>query len=112
MADEKKYFVKGSWIFNLEAMHDKLWCLIYDAREGKLQFPVVIADRKCNSEDDIYDVLDEASRLECAAKSGRVTGKQYGRIKAIVEWRVGVRYTTCMAAGMSEREAGMCFADM
>lgn len=112
MADEKKYFVKGSWIFNLEAMHDKLWCLIYDAEEGKVDFPIVIAGRKAYNEADIADIMDEASRLEWAAKSGRVTDKQYGRIKAMVEWRVMARYTTCMAAGMDERRAGVCFADM
>ena len=30
MAEVRKYFVKGSWIFNLESMDDKLYCIKYD----------------------------------------------------------------------------------
>ena len=110
--DDRKYWVKESWIFNLESMHDKLWCIVYDIRDNKIKLPITVADKVIKSEDDIWELLNEAEDLEWKAKSGTVTGKQYGRIKAIVEWRVGVRYTTCLEAGMSEAKAGRCFEDM
>ena len=112
MTDEKKYFVKGPWVFNLEAMHDKLWCLIFDADDGKVDFPLEIAGRKVHDVYDIKDIIEEASMLESAAKSGRVTGRQYGCIKEMAEWRIQSRYNTCMANGMNEKDAGLCFEDM
>lgn len=112
MAEVRKYRIKMSWIFNLEAMHDKLWCIIYDAQDGKVQFPVYIAGTKCEDEDDIMAVMQEASELEWIAKSRKVTGREYGRIKEIAEWRINQRYMACMANGMSERDAGRCFEDM
>ncbi len=108
----RKYFVKGAWIFNLEAMHDKLYCILYDIQDRKISFPITIAGTKCRDEDDIERLIEEASKLEWIAKSRKVTPKEYGRIKAMVEWRVNIRYNTCMAAGMSEQEAGRCFEDM
>ena len=109
---ERKYFVKSGWIFNLESMDDRLMCLIYDAEEGNLTFPVEIAGTVCRDEDDIYALKEECNRLEWTAKSGKVTGKEYGRIKEIVTWRVSARYARCLASGMSERDAGLCFEDM
>lgn len=109
---EEKYIVKGDWIFNLEAMHDKCWCLIYDIQEGKIQCPFEVAGKVINDEDDLQDLIDEASNLEWIAKSRKVTSKEYGRIKKMVEWRVNQRYMACMVAGMSEREAGQCFTDL
>ena len=112
MAEVRKYYVKGSWIFNLESMHDKLWCIIYDIREGEIQLPIEIAGTVCNDEDDIHRLLDECADLEWTAKRGKVTGKEYGRIKELAEWRILVRYATCINAGMSESKAGICFEDM
>ena len=110
---EKKYFVKESWIFNLESMHDKVWCLIIDMRDGKISAPFDVAGITVKSENDLFELLDEASYLEGKAKSNRgVTGKEYGRIKDMVAWRVNARYATCMANGMSEADAGKCFEDM
>ena len=108
---EKRYPVKESYLFNLESMHDKVWCMIYDVREGKIQTPFTVAKTTINSEDDLFTLLDEAETLRCKA-SRPVTGKDYGRIKDIVEWRVEERYVRCMASGMSEAEAGKCFEDM
>ena len=50
--------------------------------------------------------------MEYIAKSRKVTSREYDRIRSIVAWRVETRYAVCMAAGMSESEAGKCFADM
>lgn len=108
---EKKYMVKESWIFNLESMHDKAFCLIYDLQEGKITAPFTVAGKTINSEDDLYALIDEADTLRWKASRG-VNGKDYGRIKEIVEWRVGARYARCLASGMSEAEAGRCFEDM
>lgn len=112
MAEVRKYFVKGSWIFNLEAMHDRLWCIIYDIRDGEIKLPIDIAGKTINDEDDVHEILEEAEDLEWKAKGGKVTGKEYGRIKEIVNWRVMQRYARCMASGMNETEAGRCFEDM
>ena len=112
MSEERKYRVKMDWIFNLESMQDRLWCIIYDMEEGKAQYPIEIAGTVCEDEDDIHSLMEECSDLEWTAKSGKVTGKEYGRIKQIVEWRVMARYLTCLANGMSEKDAGACFEDM
>ncbi len=110
--NERKYHVKESWIFNLESMHDKLWCISYDIRDGKVELPMTIAGTTINNEDDLWSLKDELYWLEDIAKSRKVTGKEYGRIKQIVEWRVQVRYNVCMASGMSERDAGRCMEDL
>lgn len=109
---EKKYFVKEGWIFNLESMHDKVWCLLIDVQEGTLHFPLEVAGKSIKDESDLYALLDEASELESAAKSGKVTGYQYSRIKEIVHWRVEQRYAACLASGMDESDAAGCFEDL
>lgn len=111
MAEERKYFVKESMIFNLESMHDKLFVIEMDLDEKKLSFPLEIAGKTINDYDDLYTLKEEADKLQWIAKSRKVTGKEYGRIKAISDWRNMARYTTCLANGMSEKDAGYCFAD-
>ena len=110
-AKEKRYPVKESWLFNLESMHDKIFCLSYDMREGKLTTPFVVANTTINDEDDLFTLLDEADNLRYKA-SRPVSGKDYGRIKELVTWRVEQRYARCMASGMSESDAGKCFEDI
>lgn len=110
---EKRYPVKESYIFNLESMHDKIFCLSYDIEEGKISLPIKVAGKTINDISDLFDLLDEADTLRSKAWSSRgVTGKDYGRIKEIVAWRVEQRYTRCLASGMDEAEAGKCFEDM
>ena len=111
-SDEKKYFIKESWIFNLEAMHDKLWCVIYDIRDYGLKNPIEICGTKIESEEDVHALLEEAENLEWIAKSRKVTSKEYGRIKQLVNWRVEQRYAACLASRMEERQAGQCFEDL
>ena len=82
-SEERKYWVKGSWKFNLEAMHDKLYCIIIDSREGEVQYPITIAGTVCKDECDVYDLIEEASNLEWISKSRKVTSREYGRIKQI-----------------------------
>ena len=111
-AEVRKYFVKQGWIFNLESIHDRAWCMIYDIRDGELTCPFEVAGKTIEDESDLFDLIEEAENLEWTAKRGKVTSKEYGRIKALVEWRVMQRYAACMASGMNERDAGLCFADM
>ena len=111
-SDERKYMVKENWIFNLESMHDKLWVIENDLQEGRLQFPFEVAGKQIKNYDDLEDLRQESYKLEWVAKSRKVTGKEYGRIRAIVCWRVVARYNACMAAGMSESEAGKCFEEI
>ena len=107
----KHYPVKESWIFNLESMHDKIWCLVYDIRENKIVLPFEVAGKTINSEDDLFELQDEAANL-CSKAWRGVTGKEYGRIREIVTWRVNARYARCVASGMNEADAGLCFEDM
>ena len=109
--NERKYYVKESWRFNLESMNDKIWCLIYDADDHKIDFPIEGAGKKIADVCGLYDLLNEVQELTGAANY-RVDGKTYGRIREVVGWRINARYAACMAAGMDERDAGMCFEDM
>lgn len=37
MKEERKYFIKGGWIFNLEAMHDKpYFCIFFSVKKAHL----------------------------------------------------------------------------
>ena len=112
MKEERKYFIKQSWIFNLESMHDFIWCIIYDVEEHKLDFPMVVTGKTIKDISQLYDLMDECSNLEWIAKSRKVTSKEYGRIKQIVEFRVNQRYLRCISNGMSDYEAGICFHDI
>lgn len=111
-SEVRKYFVKGSWIFNLESMNDHLWCIIDAMRDGEIELPVYIAGREYRDEDEVEALKEECHNLEWIAKSRKVTGREYGRIKEIVEYRVGARYMKCLASGMSEYKAGACFQDL
>ena len=112
MSEVRKYFVKGSWIFNLESMDDKLHVIKYSLEDGEISFPLIIAGTDILDFDDLDNLIEECETLQMIAKSRKVTGKEYGRIKEIVSWRVDQRYLCCMASGMSERDAGMCYADL
>jgi len=111
MSEVRKYRIKQDWIFNLESMSDKLACIGYDIEEGKLNFPLEITGKTIKDWDDLDALKEECADLEYKAWH-KVTGKEFGRIKEIVEWRVNVRYNVCIASGMSEREAGRCFEDL
>ena len=110
--DIRKYRIKESWRFNLESMNDKLWCLEYDYQDGLLQLPIEVAGTVIKDEDDFQAMREECRELLDAACFRKVTGKEFGRIKQIVEWRVMIRYNRCIESGMSERDAGFCFGDI
>ena len=112
MAEIRKYFIKEGWVFNLEAMHDKLYCIGIDIDEGKIQTPLDILGYKIEDSADLQPLIEECSDLEWTAKSRKVTSKEFGRIKDIVTWRVEQRYFTCLANGMEEKKAAGAFEDM
>ena len=110
--EERKYFVKENWIFNLESCDDRIWCIEYDIQEKKISFPFVIANKTINGYEDLESLRNECYELKNKAMNGRVTASEYGRIKEIVSWRVEQRYLRCLSSGMDEREAGICFQDL
>ena len=110
MADERKYFVKMNYRFNLDSMMTHIWCLIYDMQDGVIKGKVNLLGKDYD-EDGLYELIDEIGELLSAAMCGKVTGKQYGRIKAISDERNLIRYATCLAKGMSEDKAAYAFFD-
>jgi Tfp pilus assembly protein PilP len=101
--------VKESMRFNLDSMYTKVQNLRYDFEAGNLE-PVEICGILVD-EDNVYDLLDELYDLSMKAQFGKVTGTEYGRIKAISDERQAMRYATCLAAGMSEERAAFAFTD-
>lgn len=107
---EKKYRIKEDWIFNLEAMNDKLFLIAEETPEDA--YPIEIANYICRNADDVWNIRDWADELHYRAWGNKVTGKEYGEIKKIVYWRVMERYVTCINNGMDEDRAGACFNDL
>ena len=112
MSEKRKYLVKESWVFNLESMYDKLYCIKYDLEDGKKNFPLTIAGTEITDDNDLYRLIEECETIELAAKSRKVTASEYERIKEVVNWRVTQRYLRCLANGMTEKDAGECFHDL
>lgn len=112
MAEVQKYRVKESWIFNLESMHDKLYCIKYDLDDGKRNFPLTIAGTEITDDNGLYRLIEECETLEWIAKARKVTASEYERIKEVVNWRVTQRYLRCLGNGMAEKDAGECFFDL
>lgn len=108
MKDERKYFVKMNYRFNLDSMHDHVWCAIYDIEDGVCDKVLLMGEEM--DLDKLYAFKDEIEDLMGKA-FGKVTGKEYGRIKAISDERNLLRYSRCIASGMSESEAGYAFFD-
>lgn len=108
---ERKYYLKESWVFNLEAMNDKLYLIASDAKDE--EYPMTIGGYVCRNAEDVWNVREWACILHEYGFGRPVTGKEYGVIRRIVEWRVEQRYFTCMCAGgLSEKYAGECFNDL
>ena len=106
--EERKYYVKENYRFNLDSMHDHVWCCIYDIQDGKCKTVNLMGEEM--DEARLYEFKEELEDLSSKA-SYKVTGKEYGRIKAIADERNLIRYATCLNSGMSEEEAGLAFFD-
>ncbi len=92
----KYYPVSGRIQFGLESMYDKAQYMMQcESPEGKITW----------EEYERWEAIaNECSRLSC--NRGWLSGKDYSRAKQITTEREWMRYNRCLAAGMSEREAG------
>lgn len=104
--DVRKYYVKESYRFNLDSMHDHIWCCIFDVEDGICETVELMGEAM--NLDRLYEFKEEVENLQCVAW-GKVTGKEYGRIKAISDERNLIRYATCLSKGMSEEDAAYAF---
>ena len=102
----RKYFVKSNWWFNLDSMNTKIYCLIDDIENGEAEYFWIMGKKMGIKE--LISFQHEIQDL-MAYQGCKVTGKQYGRIKAISEERNMMRYVTCINAGMSENDASYAF---
>lgn len=107
--DERKYWVKMNWRFNLDSMHTSLTNILYDMEDGAVKTVEIMG--KEMDYDAVWDFREEVDDLLCKATVGKVTGKEYGRIKAISDERNMWRYAKCIESGMSESEAALAFFD-
>ena len=108
MAEIKKYFVKMNMRFNLESMRTTMLNIRDDMRDNEYETIEIMG--KIMNEDDVENFIDELEDLMSKANY-KVTGKEYGRIKAIADARNLMRYATCLANGMSESDASLAFFD-
>lgn len=108
MTQVKKYFVKHNYRFNLDSMLTHVMNMIDDMRDGEYD-EVELMDEKMD-EDRLIEFKDEVEDLLMKSYYP-VCGKDYGRIKAISDARNMIRYATCMANGMKEKDAALAFFD-
>lgn len=109
MANERKYFCNSSMKFNLDSMYTHVKVAEYRMIDGEID-----AIEVCGGKwtlDNIDELLAEIDDLLNKAVWGKVTGKEYGRIKAISEERQVIRYCQCIDAGMDENRAAYAFTD-
>lgn len=106
MTNERKYFVKAAYRTNLDSMLTKVECLAYDMWDGEYDSIEIMG--KTYDVVTIEELKDELRNL-ITVSYGKVTGKEYGRIKYISEYRDQMRYATCIAKGMSEERAAYAF---
>ena len=101
----KRYFVNESERFNLDSMRTHLQVMNDDDYAG-----IKVTDGRTAEERET--LIEEIEQLLSEAMfKGTVTGPQLGRIRQIVAERQMIRYTTCLAAGMSEQDAAYAFDD-
>lgn len=108
MKEERKYYVKSNWWFNLDSMNTKIYCLLDDIEEGKFEYVWLMGKKMYEKE--LISFQAEIQNL-LAYQGYKVTGKQYGRIKAISDERNMMRYATCLANGMNENNVSYAFMD-
>lgn len=106
--EERKYYVKANYRFNIDSMIDHVWCAIYDIQDGKCKSVDLMGERMDVKK--LYNFLYELHDLQ-SKYMYKVTGREYGRIKAISDARNMIRYCQCMNSGMSEKDAGYAFFD-
>lgn len=85
----KHYPVSEQMKFNLEACHDKLTLMMYDAEEK--------GDTKAYEE--LSKARDESDELSFKASYGWLSGKDYGKAKEYMVWRIEKRIEANIEGG-------------
>ncbi len=101
----KKYRVSASEHFNLLSMYDKLKCQEIDMEEAP-------AHTYTEAQwDALYDRLEEINSLmeRAYCVGALVSWETLKRIREIKEERQMIRYNTCIAQGVSEKDAAVAF---
>ena len=104
--EARKYFVKAGMRTNLDTMLTKVELIDYDLRDGEYN-EVELLGKKYDVVT-IEELINELRHL-IDVSYGKVTGREYGRIKYISEYRDQMRYATCIAKGMDESKAQYAF---
>ena len=85
----KYYPVSENMKFNLEACHDKMSLMMYEAEEKG----------DWDAYEKIRNQRDRADELSWNASSGWLSGKDYGEAKELVAWRIEMRIQANIEAG-------------
>lgn len=96
----KKYRVNGTENFNLHSMYEHLKCIEDEMREGTIPWDDGIEARI----EEVEGLLDKAPYV-----GSLVDWPTLKRIREIKDERQMIRYQRCIAAGASERDAGLAF---
>ena len=96
----KKYRINGTELFNLQSMYDHLKCAEIDMQEGVIDWDDAILDRI----EEVESLLEKAPYI-----GATVDWPTLKRIREIKDERQLIRYTTCLAAGATEKEAAQAF---
>lgn len=109
MKNERKYWVKSAYRTNLDSMHTSVMNYIYDMMGGEGPETITILGEEMDF-NRLYEFKEELETLIDLAW-GKVTGKEYGRIKEISDERNMWRYMRNIAAGKSEDVAAYSFLE-
>ena len=97
----KKYRVNESELFNLESMYEHLMVMIEQMEGGEREWDDTLFTRV----EELENLLDKTNGI-----GSLVDWPTLKRIREIQAERQFIRYNRCLAAGMSEKDAGECFS--
>ena len=100
----KTYYCNSSMKTNLDTMYHRAKNLEYDFERG-IQTEKVYIDGAYQNFDTISDLVDELYDLWDKAMYGKVSGKEYGRIKQLQIENQNWRYEKNIKAGRTPAEA-------
>lgn len=106
MTTVKKYPVKMNYRFNLDSMRTHALVILDEMRDGEIETVHLMGQDM--DETAVERFIEEIEEL-MSKMYYPVSGKDYGRIKAISDERNMIRYATCISKGMSENDAASAF---
>ena len=83
-------------VFNMDSMHDKLFCIMYDIEEGKISVPFTLLDVEITCADDVYELVEECDKWSSVIRSRALGSDEFARVMDIVNWR---EYQRSLASG-------------